>query len=58
MIECVICKHRKVKSGLVSVSLERDDYLIFLTRFPTNMCENYGEYYFSESVTECLLNRL
>lgn len=56
MMECVICKHRKIKSGLVSVSLERDNYLIFLTRFPADICKNRGEYYLNESVTEYLLN--
>jgi YgiT-type zinc finger domain-containing protein len=57
MMECVICKHGKTKPGLVSVTLERDDCLIVLKRVPADICENCGEYYLSESVTEYVLNR-
>ena len=57
MMECVICKHEKTKPGLVSVTLERDDCLIVLKRVPAYICENCGEYYLSESVTQYVLNR-
>lgn len=57
MMECVICKHGKTKPGLVSVTLEKDDCLIVLKRVPADICENCGEYYLSESVTEYVLNR-
>ena len=57
MMECVICKHGKTKQGLVSVTLERDDCLIVLKRVPADICENCGEYYLSEPVTEYVLNR-
>ena len=57
MMECVICKHGETKLGLVSVTLERDNCLIVLKRVPADICENCGEYYLSESVTEYVLNR-
>ena len=50
MIECVFCKHRKAKSGLVSVTLEKDNDLILLTRVPADVCKNCGEYYLKGSV--------
>jgi YgiT-type zinc finger domain-containing protein len=52
MIEYIFCKHRKAKLGLVSVTLERDNCLIILTRFPLDICKNCAEYYLSESVTD------
>ena len=56
MMECVICKHGKAKSGLISVTVERDNCLIVLTRVPADVSKNRGEYYLNESVTEYLLN--
>ena len=56
-MQCVICKQGKTKPGLVSVTLERDDCLIVLKRVPADICENCGEYYLSEPVTEYVLNR-
>jgi hypothetical protein len=55
-MEFVICKHRKAKSSLVSVTSERDNGLIVLTRVPADVSKNRGEYYLNESVTEYLLN--
>lgn len=57
MMECVICKHGKTEQGLVSVTLERDNCLIVLERVPADICENCGEYYLSEFVTEYVFNR-
>ena len=56
-MQCVICKQGKTKPGLVSVTLDRDDCLIVLKRVPADICENCGEYYLSEPVTEYVLNR-
>lgn len=56
MMECVIRKHGKAKSGLISITLERDNYLIVLKRVPADFSKNHGEYYLNESVTEYLLN--
>ena len=42
MMECVIRKQGKAKSGLISITLEKDNYLIVLTRSPTDICENRG----------------
>jgi hypothetical protein len=56
-MECVICKHGKAKLGLISITLERDNYLIVLKRVPADVSKNRGEYYLHESVIEYLLNR-
>jgi YgiT-type zinc finger domain-containing protein len=56
-MECVICKHGKTQPGLVTVTLERDDCIVILKQVPADVCENCGEYYLSESVTEEVLNK-
>jgi YgiT-type zinc finger domain-containing protein len=57
IMECVICKHGKTQSGLVTVTLERDNCIVILKQVPADICENCGEYYLSESVTEEVLNK-
>ncbi len=57
MMECVICKHGKTQPGLVTVTLERDDCIVILKQVPADVCENCGEYYLSESVTDEVLNK-
>ena len=56
-MECVICKHGKTQAGFVTVTLERDNCLVILRQVPADICENCGEYYLSESVTEEVLNK-
>ena len=57
MMECVICKHGKTQPGLVTVTLERDNCLVILKQVPADVCDNCGEYYLSESVTDEVLNK-
>jgi YgiT-type zinc finger domain-containing protein len=54
-MECVICKKGKTKSGLVTVTLQREDCLVILKKVPADICENCGEYYLSEQITEKVL---
>ncbi|WP_035799446.1 type II toxin-antitoxin system MqsA family antitoxin [Crocosphaera chwakensis] len=56
-MECVICKHGKTKPGFVTVTLERDNCIIILKQVPADVCENCGEYYLSELVTETVLTK-
>jgi YgiT-type zinc finger domain-containing protein len=56
-MQCVICKHGNTRSGLVTVTLQRDDCLVILKKVPAEVCENCGEYYLSELVTEEVLKR-
>ena len=57
MMECVICKHGKTQPGLVTVTLERDNCIVILKQVPADVCDNCGEYYLSESVTDEVLNK-
>ncbi|MGM3304701.1 type II toxin-antitoxin system MqsA family antitoxin [Anabaena sp. WFMT] len=57
MMKCVICKHGETKPGLVTVTLERDKCIIVLKKVPAEICDNCGEYYLSDTVTEQVLEK-
>ncbi|MBD1214550.1 MAG: type II toxin-antitoxin system MqsA family antitoxin [Dolichospermum sp.] len=56
-MKCVICKHGETKPGLVTVTLERDECIIVLKKVPAEICDNCGEYYLSDAVTEQVLDK-
>ncbi len=57
MMQCVICKNGQTQSGKVTVTLERDNCIVILKEVPADVCNNCGEYYLSEFVTENVLQR-
>lgn len=54
---CVICRHGETWPGSVTVTLHREGATIIFKSVPAEVCENCGEYYLSESVSEQLLQR-
>ncbi|MCF4969457.1 type II toxin-antitoxin system MqsA family antitoxin [Nostoc sp. CMAA1605] len=56
-MKCVICKHGETKPGLVTVTLERDESIVVIKKVPAEICDNCGEYYLSDAITEQVLNR-
>ena len=56
-MECVICKYGTTRSSFVTVTLERDNYIMILKQVPADICQNCGEYYLSESVTAEVLQK-
>ncbi|MCC5626380.1 type II toxin-antitoxin system MqsA family antitoxin [Nostoc sp. CHAB 5715] len=56
-MKCVICQHGETKPGLVTVTLERDECIIVLKKVPAEICDNCGEYYLSDAVTEQVLEK-
>lgn len=54
---CVICNHGTTQPGIVTVTLQRDDCVVILKGVPADVCENCGEYYLSDIVTEQVLQR-
>ena len=56
-MKCVICKQGETAPGKATVTLQRGDSTIIFKDVPAEVCENCGEYYLSEVVTEQLLNR-
>ena len=56
-MKCVICKHGQTQSGLVTVTLERDESSVIIKRVPAEVCNNCGEYYLSDLMTQQVLQR-
>jgi YgiT-type zinc finger domain-containing protein len=56
-MRCVICKHGETKPGLVTVTLERDECIVVIKKVPAEVCDNCGEYYLSDAITEQVLER-
>ncbi|MDD5329332.1 MAG: type II toxin-antitoxin system MqsA family antitoxin [Sulfuricella sp.] len=56
-MNCVICKHGTTQPGFVTVTLERDGSTIIVRNVPAEVCDNCGEYYLSEAVTDQVLSR-
>ncbi|MFM6897675.1 MAG: type II toxin-antitoxin system MqsA family antitoxin [Microcystis panniformis] len=56
-MECVICKNGTTRSGFVTVTLERDNWIVILKQVPADACQNCGDYYLSESVTAEVLQK-
>ncbi|MBW4686274.1 MAG: type II toxin-antitoxin system MqsA family antitoxin [Komarekiella atlantica HA4396-MV6] len=54
-MQCVLCKHGDTQSGLVTVTLKRDDTIVILKGVPAEVCNNCGEYYLSAAVSEQVL---
>ncbi len=53
---CVICKHGQTQPGTVTVTLERDGCTVIFKQVPADVCDNCGEYYLSQTVTDQLLD--
>ena len=54
---CVICRHGETRPGSITVTLQREGATIIFKSVPAEVCENCGEYYLSEAVSEQLLQR-
>ncbi len=52
---CVICKSGGTYPGVGTVTLERNETTIVFKRVPAEVCDNCGERYYDEDVTEALL---
>jgi YgiT-type zinc finger domain-containing protein len=51
-MKCVICKQGETANGLTTVTLERGRTTVVIKDVPAEICENCGEYYLSEEVTD------
>ena len=49
---CVICKQGQTHEGTTIVTLGRGNTTVVIKDVPAEICENCGEYYLSEEVTE------
>ncbi len=51
-MKCVICKQGQTNDGFTTVTLDRGHTTVVIKEVPADVCENCGEYYLSEEVTE------
>lgn len=56
-MKCVICKNGTIRPGHVSVTLQRGQTTVIFKEAPADICENCGEYYLSDKITDQLLQR-
>ena len=56
-MNCLFCKHGETKPGPVTVTLQRGETTVILKNVPADVCQNCGEYYLSDAVTEQVLKR-
>lgn len=56
-MKCVLCKHGDTRPGEATVTLERGGTTVILKGVPAEVCENCGEYYLSEKISEQVLLR-
>jgi YgiT-type zinc finger domain-containing protein len=56
-MKCVICKLGETKKGTVTVTLERGETTVLIKKVPADICENCGEYYLSDEISEQILKQ-
>ena len=56
-MKCLICKLGETKPGKTTLTLERGETIVIIKDVPADVCDNCGEYYLSEAVTEEVLNK-
>ena len=56
-MKCVICKQGETVPGKVTVTLQRGEATVIIKEVPADVCENCGEYFLSEKVTQKLMER-
>ena len=56
-MKCLICKQGETETGRTTVTIQRNGCTVIFKDVPADICENCGEYYVSESVTQELLRR-
>jgi YgiT-type zinc finger domain-containing protein len=56
-MHCVICKHGTTQPGKTVVTLDRENCIIVFKDVPADICQNCGEYYLNDTVTQQILEQ-
>ena len=56
-MKCVICKQGELTPEQVTVTLQRDETTVIFKKVPVDVCDNCGEYYLSEEISQTLLDK-
>lgn len=54
---CVICKQGRTNRGHTTVTLQHGSCVLIFKTVPADVCDNCGEFYLDESVTQDLMQR-
>ena len=54
-MDCIFCKQGETHPGKTTVTLQRGETTIIIKDVQADICENCGEYYLSEDMTERVL---
>lgn len=54
-MNCVICKLGETSEGRVTVTLTCNELTVVIKHVPAQVCENCGEYYLSDDITDKVL---
>ena len=55
-MQCVICRQGETHLGAATVTLARDGATVVMKGVPAEICDNCGEYYLDEAMTERVLS--
>ncbi len=56
-MKCVICKTGETAPGKVTVTLQREKTTVLIKDVPAEVCDNCGEYYLSEEISQRVLKQ-
>ena len=56
-MNCALCRHGNTRLGEVTVTFQREGTTVILKGVPAGVCDNCGESYLAERVTEKVLAR-
>jgi len=54
-MNCAICKQGELHDGVATVTLQRGETTVVVKDVPAEVCDNCGEYYLSEAMTQRVL---
>ena len=54
-MKCIVCNQGETKPGTTTVTFHRDGQTVVVNEVPAEVCENCGEAYVAEDVTEQVL---
>ena len=54
-MKCIVCNHGETQPGATTVTFHREGQTVVVNEVPAEVCENCGEAYVAEDVTEQVL---
>ena len=54
-MKCIVCHHGETQPGTTTVTFHRDGQTVVVNEVPADVCENCGEAYVLDDVTEKVL---